>query len=1184
MASNEIVVKDIMTDCHETEELLKQLQQEKDELYTKGEEYYKKYNSHPPIFLREYIESVDRVDALQKQLDRLQLMSKEIAPEYQACQSWLEKAKQGEFECEVNLFKQPHSERDLGKENNVLASTALSTTLKFVYADDKKEVVDNGYIFYWVYDEHIEDKIEDDQYIKFTTIARPMLPVGVGRTDKNGQLRKSMFFKQNTFSHIQDEKKHYIKLNLKWDKNFTNLKPKSGKSLSENIQDSMSHWNKFGQLQGSRPFYLEHSKANRGHFDRELNTDERNLQDLYAFHLSQEDFEKAETLIKNIKGNERQDFFKQVSNQYFYLFKPYGFMCYPIDRGSFVTKDLKELTSKDENNFSVAWKGYLNPEKTNPPEMTIPIHCTLPEWDRRVQRQIRRLKKAQDVYFTALRPHNKAIAHLDGMLQSATCYGQYSADILREKAELEILEKSSTKKIDKRLILKESNKTTALIDNIKSIQNSIEEAIEDEKNSDHNLSLKEHLDDIEVQANKLRSMLKSKALITEFKRYWGENGPEENKDGVLKAGPDMQEEPYWVHFIHTYCESIIILRSTPLGSQIFKEDISPVLDVMIETMDWSGLLPGGEFNDILESVDVLFDDKRKDKNNLIIGSLKERLEQLDKKSNKFQYENDDSLFYILLKGWKEGAGTLFHRVPGPPSVLQTVLDVYADHISKKIQRNTLQKGKGSYHIKFMLFVCQKFGVLKIGNEVDNLNTLYSALRAHGRMHSSGSKNQKGGKNYYSHSALKARRDYLSGQINLIVEQKDSLNKIMESVEATKHFIFGNFNQRPFPGFSADSNQSGSFSDVVYTENKHLVYKSVMGIVNLCFLTESLGNLPKDSTKHWDEGEYLRYAALLTDSLGGAVLTTYQTSNLITNLRLTYLVNKMEQAKQSSLIFWQNVDKKHKSIFMFMDNLSASLSVLGASIAVMDAIKYQKQGKTEEQIASWLKAAGAGMTVYGFYAGKYAADGAFAYLSRKVGIRMSRTLAFAGAALFIPGIGEGVAVVGAILNTVMLAYDVLDIIHNYNKSTLLQQFDFHHEQFSNMNTQSYFALDSGEVRKKYKAIGKYDGLITGLNWDDLHTNAVIPLITNGMPEEQVIDMMENDYRRMISELIDLSDTLNSLRNTDSYYIIDEKKETVQEIIKRLNDGQFFDKACFKTYEQIQFLGQYRAYNRLPYPKG
>ena len=89
--------------------------------------------------------------------------------------------------------------------------------MRFVYADNPDEPVDNGYIFYWVYNEFNPEEIEPDTYTGFTLASRPMLPVGVGRTDRNGLLRKSQFFKQNTFEHIKKQGQLYIKLGLEWD-------------------------------------------------------------------------------------------------------------------------------------------------------------------------------------------------------------------------------------------------------------------------------------------------------------------------------------------------------------------------------------------------------------------------------------------------------------------------------------------------------------------------------------------------------------------------------------------------------------------------------------------------------------------------------------------------------------------------------------------------------------------------------------------------------------------------------------------------------------------------------------------------------------------------------------------------------------------------------------------------------
>ena len=80
--------------------------------------------------------------------------------------------------------------------------------------------------------------------------------------------------------------------------------------------------------------------------------------------LEQQQQEK-EALIKQKardSGTLVKNFIKRVSNRYFYLFKPYGFLCYPIDRGSFLTKDLHSLTQAQDDQPAAAWKGYLKPD------------------------------------------------------------------------------------------------------------------------------------------------------------------------------------------------------------------------------------------------------------------------------------------------------------------------------------------------------------------------------------------------------------------------------------------------------------------------------------------------------------------------------------------------------------------------------------------------------------------------------------------------------------------------------------------------------------------------------------------------------------------------------------------------------------------------------------------------------
>ncbi|MCP3848982.1 MAG: hypothetical protein GY694_01905, partial [Gammaproteobacteria bacterium] len=634
----------------------------------------------------------------------------------------------------------------------------------------------------------------------------------------------------------------------------------------------------------------------------------------------------------------------------------------------------------------------------------------------------------------------------------------------------------------------------------------------------------------------------------------------------------------------------------PLCTTIFKEEISPFLDQLVAETDGTELAPGAEAQDLIDKTNEFFAGQKNkakgNEENIVKEGLWKRIstesndineDEEDSESAVNEKQNEDNLLYVMLKGWTDIAGTLFHKVPGPPSVLQVILDVYSDFISKKIQRESLSKG--SYHIKLMMVLCNFFGVFGEEKFNKNKDLLYTALRAHGRLHRKGGNTPSGSKNYYSHSALEARMQLLAGTFGetLSKQQKKELETVMESVGDVKKFIKDNFSRRPFPGFAANMNQGGSFSDTIYSANNHFAYKGIMAVINLGFMIESWINLPKKKTAHWDEGEHLNYIATLMDTLGVTTLTAYKTARLATNFNLASLVNKMEQAKNNSRFLWTKADTKLEKMAPFMDNLAVSLSLLSAVKSIADGFQYSERGQNKKAMVKWLDATAASMVAYGFYAGKYTQKGAFAYLSGKVVSRTGSLLSRAGIALFLPFIGEAVAVVGAVLSVLMVVYDVAEMIVDYNKSTLLQQFDFHYKQLDKLDKKNYFKLNNGQLETQFKAIGEYDGFWwNDLCFDHLHLNALIPLLSLGYKLDEIRDMLDNDDYHLITELMTLSERLNDPELSGHYYETDETIEAFPEIAKRLNNGTFFDKQLTSSQQRKLVIMHYARYREYPRP--
>jgi hypothetical protein len=639
------------------------------------------------------------------------LFKQEISPQYT-------------LNYKVNKLDKPHSDLKRIASSCKIVVDDLSTRVRLTYKDSPAEPMANTYVFYWMYGDESDDELKN----KLATSRRDlhlfektncMLPLGVGLTDENGYLVKTrqMGIHTNKFQEINlDEGTFEIypgTIYGGWDKriiqeqydflNQDGSKKNYGRSidfineLEAFRADAGNQWlNTSGYERVLRDFNSIEAEGSETYSSKALSAQTRIL---HSYIGNGYFIDEQDKTLENLSSAELSEL-KKASAQFFYPDRRYGFFAYPVNRGNFKTKSLLKLA---EGENPVAWSGKVDEDNS-----AIALHCTLPEWDRRITVKLDALNLALYKTVEKVKPHTENIERLGGMSRLVELQQKYPYG-LRNEEKIDIGEK--------------------FIGKINTLSDAIKERIE-EPNNEYEFLNQQDIDEINGAAEALKDLIFKKEFLAEFNSYLksamnpekeSENGLA-NAEGKLNAGPYMEKEPYWGHIVETLMQCVDSLSKTHLSDHIWTKWVEPMLvdfsnqpEILESIKNLQGQEIFSEFIGVGKILEGVSDDKEEPipvqdfrrEQSTSFRDIQYSIEadeqaRLDKEA--LSLEHNNPLLWVM-NCYKSVAAPLVHNVPGAPSILQQAIDLYSDNISKKMMTST-----SSFNIKINVALFRFCGV------------------------------------------------------------------------------------------------------------------------------------------------------------------------------------------------------------------------------------------------------------------------------------------------------------------------------------------------------------------------------------------------------------------------------------------------------------------------------------------
>jgi len=967
----------------------------------------------------------------------------------------------------------------------------LSTRVRFTYADSPDEPMANTYVFYWMYGEgDLKDKLATNPVdIKFFNETNSMLPLGIGLTDENGYLVKSTqmggemvdFQEVNLEEATFEVKPGFIYGGWDMDSIIKHSGFKAGEVIvadveayrerRKNLNLPWNQWLNTTEYEGKLREYNVVEQLGEKAKSLPLLTAQSRI--LHSYYRKNYYVEQADRKIKHrrLLLSDRVQFDK-ASIHYFQPDREYGFFAYPVNRGNFKTKNLLSLT---EGDAPVAWRGIVpiaNSEDKQPDP--IQLHCTLPEWDRRITAKLDTLNIALRKVAEKVKSHTENIERLTGMSRLVSLQQKFPYDV-RDNEQVEI-----------------GNKLIGKIDKLA-------QAINDKLNPEEDslFVTPEDLEEVDQAAGALKDMIFGDAFLLELNTYlksiMDEYGSLENEQGAHNPGPYMQAEPYWGHIFETLMQCISAFSQTQVSEHVWTNWIEPLLEDFsnqAEVLDMIEMLPSeftesSEFSGVGKQVHGLED--RPDvkepppveryRKGLIesFNYIKQDVEPNEKsrlEKEPLDLAHANPLLWAF-NCYKEVASPLFHRVPGAPSILQQVIDLYSDNISQKM----LKKG-GMFHIKFNVALFRLCGVHEINGQMLP-KSLINKLAITG---------------YIAQSPLNERAIYIK-RLRMIkgienrkidVQIREALRKITPRAH----------------------NEKDTFSNTIYKANTKKWYKTLMfgtsAAVNLFTLANLLDSL-KDKTQY-EQALYIMEAAAST------FYSIHLANNYIAAMSGRtvgeFLAEKGVAVKASADALVNN-----KAVVKWIGAEAAARYV--AAVAVLISIQSANEqyeegnnGKAAYHLATALNT----LHIQLAYAAKQGAGrGLLIAITQKAATRSAagRVMAMGLATLAVPVVGEAALIVASVIGACLVIYDVAEGLKAASRTGLYHA--FHH--YENAISESKVSLLNQHCHELYASQLKEDeqGLFDQIKdisdkhfildsdsyeWGHLCWRAVIPLYLQG----------------------------------------------------------------------------------------
>lgn len=610
------------------------------------------------------------------------------------------------YDADFNLWGHLYNKRSYEGDNtgNKLVFTDPAVPVRFAYADDTATPIRDSYVIYWAYNG--KDRSKTLELFELAHKYNLLYPIGIGRTDKNGFLLDTLLL-----NCVGDPKK----LDLSKKSDFH-------KCLIEKKTNQLSILPK-----DNRPDFILSHHVVSDDFDQRngdfrvpewKNKDEQDTIRTFSAHRfpsylrSDPELIDWANQISVIQRGKKVENTMRLSSSvpFFDRNTTYGFMVYPADWAPFKTKDLTRIDKK------YVWVGSprasfkpIQDHKYQCIPETIPLHCTLAEWDARLSKAIIALEDKQNQYDAYTKKHAENLNKIQHMGLLTDLYLQYPFEP----------QKPSNIKAKERLI-----------DNLNAFGMEISNIIHTPSPS--NTCLQNFVQEIDKSAEVLWKLLQSEALWEELEIYIkAENEHIKAKQRNKKAEidlPYMEREGCWKHIFDTISRAYSTFKGTKLEATVWEDDLLP------------GILAITEHPETLEHLKRIEEQILEDRSPEIIelrGRLHNKGHEITDRIDKHPAINKESLFKRIIDFAFKPANAIskvaapWYDAPGPPSILQTILDDYGDY-ALKLYADPHKRIHANYHIKIMAGVYRFFNLFERSEKAAERNihrAMKDALKA-----------------------------------------------------------------------------------------------------------------------------------------------------------------------------------------------------------------------------------------------------------------------------------------------------------------------------------------------------------------------------------------------------------------------------------------------------------------------
>ncbi len=389
----------------------------------------------------------------------------------------------------------------------------------------------------------------------------------------------------------------------------------------------------------------------------------------------------------------------------------FAFMLYPADGGEFISKPLSELITMQTP--SGAQVVFTDNSQSAPAEVR--LHCTLPQWNKRLQKAVEEVNKQVRQYSAIIAPHLEKKALLQAMSEVVELHckhGYVDFDDLVENAEdnpdrqkhiIDIVNERKAEGGYKRQV-KARHK---LLENVAELESGITQMVE-APTADNPITKPYHMEQqhIEVACDKLWALFNAQAFRDELSHYleYVNTLDEDDLQDDIPAGPYMQGlEQGWDDIFITIAECYAALSNVVKYHEL-------LWDNEIKTgIDW---LCNVDPDDGLDQAMFEQIEKYNPKNE---GSFDKDLGESEGDIPKYQGDVAEKIRLVTKAMKKEGTrGTfeilledgltpiLSHVVPGlgAPCSLQVILALFEDEVGDKLTKDAAAAKNTSGLIRF----------------------------------------------------------------------------------------------------------------------------------------------------------------------------------------------------------------------------------------------------------------------------------------------------------------------------------------------------------------------------------------------------------------------------------------------------------------------------------------------------